>query len=633
MRRYNTIIIGSGAAGLAGAVRLHALGVSDIAIFTEGLGMGTSVNAGSDKQTYCKLGMYGGDADSPAQMARELSAGGSMHGDIALVESAMSPQAFFHLVNLGVAFPHDRLGGYVGYKTDHEPRRRATSSGPCMSQEMCRVLRADVRRRGIEVNERMLCVQILTADGGRRVCGALFLNMGTDEVEAVQAENVLFCTGGPGGLYAHSVYPESQTGGIGLALEAGAAACNLAESQFGLSSTKFRWNVSGSYMQVLPRFVSTEQDGSDEREFLRDYFASPEDMYNAIFLKGYQWPFAASNLPGSSCVDIFTWIEMHRRGRRVFLDYRGDPDDLVIERLGETQREYLRQSGALGDTPLERLKRLNAPAIQLYLDHGIDLEREPLEIAVCAQHNNGGLAGNVWWESVNLRHLFPIGEVNGTHGVTRPGGSALNSGQVGAFRAAEYIAARYQDSSLDAAEFRKIADAALRVIARRRESSATCDWAFEKRRLQERMSHAAGFLRERETVRQAICEAETQLELLNENGLSELTGDSLADAFRTQQLCTAQRFYLAAIERQIECIGSRGGSVVLSRTGTEVLPMLGDEWRIMPENGECRQKVMLCRKGEAGGVEVSFEECRPVPVSDGWFENVWRDFREKKLYL
>ena len=59
---------------------------------------------------------------------------------------------------------------------------------------------------------------------------------------------------------------------------------------------------------------------------------------------------------------------------------------------------------------------MNPAAIELYREHGIDLAREPLEIAVCAQHNNGGLAANHWWESVNIRHLFPVGEVNGSHG-------------------------------------------------------------------------------------------------------------------------------------------------------------------------------------------------------------------------
>ena len=86
---------------------------------------------------------------------------------------------------------------------------------------------------------------------------------------------------------------------------------------------------------------------------------------------------------------------------------------------------------------------MNPGAIELYRDHGIDIAREPLEIAVCAQHNNGGLAGNHWWESINIKHLFPVGEVNGSHGVYRPGGSALNAGQVGGFRAAEFIAHRY----------------------------------------------------------------------------------------------------------------------------------------------------------------------------------------------
>ena len=36
MKRLNTLVIGSGAAGLAAAVRLNALGVESLAIYTEG---------------------------------------------------------------------------------------------------------------------------------------------------------------------------------------------------------------------------------------------------------------------------------------------------------------------------------------------------------------------------------------------------------------------------------------------------------------------------------------------------------------------------------------------------------------------------------------------------------------------
>jgi len=96
-------------------------------------------------------------------------------------------------------------------------------------------------------------------------------------------------------------------------------------------------------------------------------------------------------------------------------------------------QEYLQKSGAQKlATPLKRLRKMNPGAITLYREHGIDLESQALEIAVCAQHNNGGLAGNLWWESTTISHLFPIGEVNGSHGVYRPGGASLNAGDTGA---------------------------------------------------------------------------------------------------------------------------------------------------------------------------------------------------------
>ena len=145
MKTLNTLIIGSGVVvGLVAlerqysAVRLNALGVEDIAIYTEGLKMGTSINTGSDKQTYYKLGMYGAEPDSPHLLAEDLMRGGSVHGDIALVEAALSPLAFHHLAALGVPFPHDEFGQFIGYKTDHDPKRRATSCGPYTSRDMCR---------------------------------------------------------------------------------------------------------------------------------------------------------------------------------------------------------------------------------------------------------------------------------------------------------------------------------------------------------------------------------------------------------------------------------------------------------------------------------------------------------------
>ena len=258
----HSLVIGSGAAGLNAAVQLVNHGISDVMILSEGLSMGTSINTGSDKQTYYKLSLCGEDPDSVRAMAETYFSGGSMHGDLALVEASLSTRAFMHLVDLGVPFPQDEFGQFVGYKTDHDPRQRATSIGPYTSREMCRCLIREVSRLGIQVREQRTVIQLAVITQGeiQRVVGVLALD-GEGKYEAYAAENIIFAVGGPGGLYLTSVYPAVHTGGIGLALMAGARARNLPESQYGLASTQFRWNVSGTYMQVVPRLISRSARG------------------------------------------------------------------------------------------------------------------------------------------------------------------------------------------------------------------------------------------------------------------------------------------------------------------------------------------------------------------------------------
>jgi succinate dehydrogenase/fumarate reductase flavoprotein subunit len=98
-------VVGSGAAGYNAADSLYTLGVTDVIVITEGRMMGTSRNTGSDKQTYYKLNLAGGVRDSVYDMAKALMRGGSMHGDIALTDAALSARGFFKLVGLGVPFP------------------------------------------------------------------------------------------------------------------------------------------------------------------------------------------------------------------------------------------------------------------------------------------------------------------------------------------------------------------------------------------------------------------------------------------------------------------------------------------------------------------------------------------------
>lgn len=648
MYKIHTLVIGSGAAGLNAALQLSNNGMDDVLIVTEGLQMGTSINTGSDKQTYYKLGMCGAEPDAVAAVAEALFNGGSMHGDLAMVEGSLSARGFLNLVNLGVAFPRDSYGQFVGYKTDHDPRQRATSVGPYTSREMCRCLIREITRHGIAVRENRIVVSLLTVghEDQKRVAGAIVLNCDTDVThledlssifEIYAAENVVFATGGPGGLYQTSVYPKVHTGGIGLALLAGATAQNLPESQFGLASVKFRWNVSGSFMQVIPRFISTNADGSGpETEFLRDYFDSTGAMNSAVFLKGYQWPFDSKRIAGgSSIVDILVYIETVVRGRRVFLDYRSNPEEFRLDDLSPEARDYLIKSRATDASPIERLSAMNPDAIQLYRNNDIDIAVDPLEIAVCAQHNNGGLAANMWWESINIKHLFPVGEVNGTHGVKRPGGSALNAGQVGGFRAAEYIAQRYPDWSLDAIAFKHAATAGISELtawmAKGNKTSST--WMSTMTEFQSRMTNAAAHIRSLKNLQAAVKDGWVQWRQVQSRGCALKNVQDLRAALTTRQLCFAHVIYLEAVLFAVMSdMGSRGSAMVLDPKGEKAHPRLGPEWKFAVEDTKFQTRILETRISDTSSVSNHWVERRPLPQSDAWFETTWAAFKKGDIY-
>ena len=100
---------------------------------------------------------------------------------------------------------------------------------------------------------------------------------------------------------------------------------------------------------------------------------------------------------------------------------------------------------------------MNPLAIELYRRYKIDIAAEPLEFAVNNQHMNGGIAVDTWARS-SLAGCYAVGEAAGTHGVTRPGGAALNAGQVFGTRAAEHIAASGRAKAGPTGDIRRIAE-------------------------------------------------------------------------------------------------------------------------------------------------------------------------------
>lgn len=629
----NTVVVGTGAAGFNAADRLVGYGQKDLAIVTENVKVGTSRNTGSDKQTYYKLSLSGSDLDSVEEMARNLFDGQCVDGDHALCEAAMSTQCFLKLVELGVPFPRSRYGEYVGYKTDHDPRKRATSSGPYTSKLMTECLERAVKEKNIKIFDKLQVIKILTSSSKLRGILCLDLDNLMDKDKryvAFNCKNLIYATGGPGGIYADSVFPLGHYGTSGIAFEAGVIGKNLTEWQYGLASVKPRWNVSGSFMQVLPRFISRDKNGNDEREFLMDYFTDTGDMLTKVFLKGYQWPFDVRKIKdGSSIIDILVYIETCIKGRRVFLDFSQNPGGREIDffTLSKEAKEYLGKAGATFGTPIERLIHINAPAVSFYKDKGVDLYSQPLEIALCAQHNNGGLTIDKWWQT-NVEGFFAVGEVSASHGVYRPGGSALNAGQVGSTRAAQYIAANCKGQALNIISFENELH---HLIADSIEMAEAC--LGDEDNVQQiwdntvkRMSHFGGPIRDREGILNVIKEIKSEFD--NFNSIVKISSPlNLHKVYRLYDILISQYVYLMSMVDYIDNGGkSRGSALYTDKNGASYIEGLPNQFRFTLDDGTMGDKV---QEVQFTGKSCKFfwRKVREIPKEDDFFENVWRSYR------
>ncbi len=614
---FDTLVIGSGCAGYSAADCLWDQGVRSLAILTENRLLGTSRNTGSDKQTYYKMSLGGNEGDCPAFMAQTLFDGGAMDGDTALIEAANSVKAFLKLESLGVSFPQNAYGEFAGYKTDHDPYSRASSVGPYTSREMTEALEKSVMGKHIPVLSGFQAIRLSVDQGRIRGVYALDCSRLEDDFGLVffPCQNVVVATGGPAICYRDSVFPRGHTGASSLLLEAGVRFANAAEWQYGIASTKFRWNLSGSYQQVLPRYYSVDGSGQ-EHEFLSEAYEDPAEAVSNIFLKGYQWPFDSKKVTGSSRIDLLVYAEIALKKRRVYMDFRRNPS--VIDKKGlaclcKEGYDYLQNCQALQQLPIQRLLAMNPKAYSLYLDHGIDLKTEPLEIAVCAQHNNGGAEVNANYET-NIRGVFAAGEAACTLGILRPGGTALNSTQVSGLRIAQCIAGRKPDATAPlppAAEAAAIRDF---ILASQSDTASILPFRKE---MQSLMTEHFAFRREITDMEQTIPRFRESWDTLTEKS-TWTEASQLPQLFKNRDMLATQLAYASSILHTAKCAGSRGGAVV-TKNGAEV----------SEDTAFQAQKILTAF--DNGNVTITQRPVRPLPVQrDLWFETVWKEHLSRK---
>lgn len=616
--RAGCIVIGSGAAGLRAAVEMKRRDV-DVTIISQSAWGGTSACSGSDKQTLHTANTKD-QGDNFQAMAASIRAGGAMDEDTAYIEAVGSVRAMASLQYLGLPLPQDNLGGTLRYQTDHDEVGRATSCGPRTSRLMVKALSEEALRLDIPFFNHTTAVKILTQGQGdqTQVVGVLTIRPKTSSeanpfgLALFQCASLVFAAGGPGELYRDSVFPNGCFGTLGLALETGLELVNITESQFGIGTRRegFPWNLSGTYVQVIPHIYSVDADGT-EHHFLADYYRTTQEMASNIFRKGYQWPFHASRMLDfqSSLVDLAVFEE-GRKGRRVFMDFNRNPlpvpDDqpFSLDRLDEDVRTYLMNAGAQHALPIDRLRHMNPLAIELYKRYKVDITADPLEFAVNNQHMNGGIAVDIWGRT-NISGIYAVGEAAGTHGVTRPGGSALNAGQVFGTRVAEHIAASGRanaPSDADAAQQTAAALDEIQMVLKTASPLSTRDIRAD---IQARMSDHAGILCAPHDVAEARQAASQINDAIRQNGISYSRPSEVARVLQWQQMALASEAVLAALDFYISHGGgSRGARAICDPTGaalprarTGPLPQV----RFRPERDEDKHCQILVRQA---GTEI-----------------------------
>ena len=648
LRRSRVVIVGSGAAGLRAAVELKRRNV-EVTVVTQSVYGGTSACSGSDKQTL-HTANTADRGDNFKAMAEAIGAGGAMDQDTAYIEAVGSGRALSTLQFLGLPLPVDRYGGVLRYQTDHDEVGRATSCGPRTSRLMVKVLAQEAIQLGISIFNQTTAVRILVGPSPEpRVAGVLCIDPGLRTESnphgllAYCADYLVLAAGGPGELYRDSVYPRNCFGSLGLALEAGIEAVNLTESQFGIGTSRdgFPWNLSGTYAQCMPYVYSVDEAGL-ERNFLARYYRTTQELVSNTFRKGYQWPFHATRMLnfGSSLFDLAVFREM-QIGHKVYMDFNRNPvavpgdREFDLSRLDPDVYAYLEKSGALLDKPIARLKKMNPLSIELYKQYKVDIEKQPLLFAMNNQHMNGGLAVDGWGQT-SLNGCYAIGEAAGTHGVTRPGGAALNSGQVFGTRCAEHIAASYAGPQDIAHAGAAIQEGVQHIQSALKDASAIKPSAI-KHEVQARMSDAAGMICRADQISSALRDAQQLTQAIREQGVSfGATNFGVTQALQWRQNALASEAILSALDFYVtRGGGSRGARAICDAAG-ECVPMTNEgpleDYRFRSERAEDKDEQIVV-KWAGSEFAVSIRTPRDLGQKERpFFERHWPHFLTGSIY-
>jgi len=406
--RYDVLILGSGAAGLSLALKLHA----DISIAV------ISKSALHEGNTYYAQGGISAVLDPndsvDSHIRDTLRVGGALcDPEVVRLVVERGPQEIRWLLQQGVSFTRDIQGKDPGsYHLTREgghSQRRVIHTADATGKEIAGTLAARIRERGnVHLYEDHNAVDLITTRKlglkDNRCIGAYVLDRCSGQVVTLVARCVVLATGGTSKVYLYTSNPDVATGdGIAMAWRAGCRVANLEFIQF---------HPTCLYHPEAKSFLISEAlRGEGARLLLPD---------GERFMPRFD---ERAELAPRDIVARAIDHEMKRLGSEcLYLDISHRPGAFIEQNF---------------PTILERCLQL-----------GMDITREPVPVVPAAHYTCGGILVDRQAHT-DLPGLYAVGEAayTGLHGANRMASNSLLECLVYSELAARDIAERMAGSA------------------------------------------------------------------------------------------------------------------------------------------------------------------------------------------
>ncbi|MEN6330053.1 MAG: fumarate reductase (CoM/CoB) subunit TfrA [Methanobacteriaceae archaeon] len=395
----DVLVIGSGGAGCRAAIEAHKNG-REVIIVSKGLSFKSGCTTLAEGG-YNAAFAYVDDEDSVDAHFKDTLKGGGYINDkkLARILVEEAPARLNELEGFGALFDRQESGLLNQRPFGGQTYRRTCFQGDRTGHEMMTALKEEVIREDITMVEEVMITSLLWDDEGR-VAGACGFSIPNTDLMVFQASSTILATGGAGWLYPVTSNALQKTGdGYALAYRAGADLLDMEQVQFHPTGMLYPDSRRGVLVTEAVRGEGGRLINAIGERFMNKYDSRGELATRDVVARS-----------------IYNEIREGRGTPRggVYLDVTHLSAEIIEEKL---------------ETMLFQ-----------FMDVGLDIRKEPMEVAPTAHHVMGGSLITSDCETT-ITNLFAAGEAaGGVHGANRLGGNALAETQVFGRRAGKAAA-------------------------------------------------------------------------------------------------------------------------------------------------------------------------------------------------